>query len=303
MQLTSVDWAIIALYFRNQPRHRFFLCAARVRRCGGDRCFLSGRSVPWWLAGTSMVATTFGADTPLVVTGLIYKQGIEGNWLWWSFALSGMLTVFFFAPLWRRAEVLTDMEFAEIRYAGKPSAFLRGFRALYLGLPVNTIIMGWVNLAMAKVLALTLGMGKLEAVFRLPDDYADLFHHQRVVGGALDGRRAVCAEDEHGGAAGVLCGAWRGRHGRADRQGAGIGHGARHAFAQLFSAYRGSVLSELLCAAEFELVGFVVSGCGAGRRRLHCAADLQREGREELPGRGRFGSTLRTMRCGRGRGF
>ena len=116
-----------------------------------------------------MVATTFGADTPLVVTGLIYRQGIAGNWLWWSFALSGMLTVFFFAPLWRRSQVLTDIEFAELRYAGKPSAFLRGFRALYLALPVNTIIMGWVNLAMVKVLTLTLGLtttrSQLTAVF------------------------------------------------------------------------------------------------------------------------------------------
>ena len=163
MQLSGLDWAIIALYFAINLGIGFFY----ARRASGDvsEFFLSGRSVPWWLAGTSMVATTFGADTPLVVTGLIYKQGIEGNWLWWSFALSGMLTVFFFAPLWRRAEVLTDMELAEIRYAGKPSAFLRGFRAIYLGLPVNTIIMGWVNLAMAKVLALTLGMGKLQAVF------------------------------------------------------------------------------------------------------------------------------------------
>jgi SSS family solute:Na+ symporter len=114
--------------------------------------------VSWWLAGTSMVATTFGADTPLVVTGLIYAQGIAGNWLWWSFLLSGMLTVFFFAPLWRRAKVLTDMEFAELRYSGPPATFLRGFRAVYLALPVNTIIMGWVNLAMAKILALTLGL-------------------------------------------------------------------------------------------------------------------------------------------------
>ena len=163
MRLTAVDWAIIALYFAINLGIGFYY----ARRASGDvgEFFLSGRSVPWWLAGTSMVATTFGADTPLVVTGLISKQGIEGNWLWWSFGLSGMLTVFFFAPLWRRAEVLTDMEFAELRYAGRPSAFLRGFRALYLALPVNTIIMGWVNLAMAKVLTLTLGLNKLTAVF------------------------------------------------------------------------------------------------------------------------------------------
>lgn len=167
MQLTSLDWLVIAGYFALNLGIGFFY----MKRASGDvgEFFLSGRNVPWWLAGTSMVATTFGADTPLVVTGLIYNQGIAGNWLWWSFALSGMLTVFFFAPLWRRAEVLTDMEFAELRYGGRPATFLRAFRALYLALPVNTIIMGWVNLAMAKVLALSLGLTttrqQLTAVF------------------------------------------------------------------------------------------------------------------------------------------
>lgn len=167
MTLTPVDWIVVALYFALNLAIGFYY----MRRASGNvsEFFLSGRSVPWWLAGTSMVATTFGADTPLVVTGLIYKQGIAGNWLWWSFALSGMLTVFFFAPLWRRSQVLTDIEFAELRYAGRPSAFLRGFRALYLALPVNTIIMGWVNLAMVKVLTLTLGLtttrSQLAAVF------------------------------------------------------------------------------------------------------------------------------------------
>lgn len=167
MQLTFVDWTVVALYFLLNLAIGFYY----MKRASGNvsEFFLSGRNVPWWLAGTSMVATTFGADTPLVVTGLIYRQGIAGNWLWWSFALSGMLTVFFFAPLWRRSQVLTDIEFAELRYAGKPSAFLRGFRALYLALPVNTIIMGWVNLAMVKVLTLTLGLtttrSQLTAVF------------------------------------------------------------------------------------------------------------------------------------------
>ena len=167
MQLTWLDWTVIAAYFAVNLGIGFYY----MRRAGSDvgEFFLSGRSVPWWLAGTSMVATTFGADTPLVVTGLIYNQGIAGNWLWWSFCLSGMLTVFFFAPLWRRANVLTDMEFAELRYSGPPATFLRGFRALYLALPVNTIIMGWVNLAMVKILALTLGITRLdhqlEAVF------------------------------------------------------------------------------------------------------------------------------------------
>ena len=167
MQLAALDWAVIAAYFALNLAIGFYY----MKRASGDvgEFFLSGRSVPWWLAGTSMVATTFGADTPLVVTGLVYNQGIAGNWLWWSFCLSGMLTVFFFAPLWRRARVLTDMEFAEFRYSGRAATFLRGFRAIYLALPVNTIIMGWVNLAMAKVLALTLGLTtprqQLTAVF------------------------------------------------------------------------------------------------------------------------------------------
>ncbi len=167
MQLTPADWAVIVVYFAVNLAIGFYY----RKRASGDvgEFFLSGRNVPWWLAGTSMVATTFGADTPLVVTGLIYNQGIAGNWLWWSFCLSGMLTVFFFAPLWRRAKVLTDMEFAELRYSGPPATFLRAFRAVYLALPVNTIIMGWVNLAMAKILALTLGLTttrqQLTAVF------------------------------------------------------------------------------------------------------------------------------------------
>jgi solute:Na+ symporter, SSS family len=165
--LTSLDWLVIAAYFAVNLAIGFFY----MKRASGDigEFFLSGRRVSWWLAGTSMVATTFAADTPLVVTGLIYTQGIAGNWLWWSFLLSGMLTVFFFAPLWRRAQVLTDMEFAELRYSGRPATFLRGFRAAYLAFPVNTIIMGWVNLAMAKILALTLGLTtprqQLTAVF------------------------------------------------------------------------------------------------------------------------------------------
>jgi len=162
MQLSLIDWVVIAAYFAIN----LFIGWMYYRRASGSVSdyFISGRKVPWWLAGTSMVATTFGADTPLVVTGLVYKYGIAGNWLWWNMALSGMLTVFFFARLWRRAGVLTDMEFAELRYSGKPAAFLRGFRALYLALPVNTLIMGWVNLAMAKILGLTLGVSKLHAV-------------------------------------------------------------------------------------------------------------------------------------------
>ena len=162
MRLTYLDWAWIALYFVGN-----FAIGLYYRRRAGksiSEFFLSGRNVPWWLAGTSMVATTFAADTPLAVTGMVAKGGIAGNWLWWSFVASGMLTVFFYARLWRRCGVMTDIEFAEVRYSGKPAAFLRGFRALYLGIPINCIVLGWVNLAMVKILMLTLGLTRVEAL-------------------------------------------------------------------------------------------------------------------------------------------
>src|ERR1700684_1524976 len=137
MTLTLLDWTVIAGYLL-----LMLLLGLYFQRRSGqntEEYFVSGRQVTWWLAGTSMVATTFAADTPLVVTGLVYSQGIAGNWLSWSLLLSGMLTVFFFAPLWRRAQVLTDMEFAELRYSGPAATFLRGFRAVYLAIPVDTI--------------------------------------------------------------------------------------------------------------------------------------------------------------------
>jgi Na+/proline symporter len=156
MNFTILDWAAIVgyllitlflgLYFRSRSGKSM------------DDYFVSGRSVSWWLAGTSMVATTFAADTPLVVTGLVYSQGISGNWLWWAFLLSGMMTVFLFARLWRRSGLLTDVQFAEMRYAGKPAAFLRGFRAIYLGLLMNCLILGWVTKAMTTIVAATLGL-------------------------------------------------------------------------------------------------------------------------------------------------
>lgn len=114
--------------------------------------FLSGRKLPWYIAGTAMVATTFAADTPLAVTELIAMNGIAGNWLWWNMAIGGLLTVFFFAKLWRRADILTDLEFIELRYEGNPAAFLRGFRAIYLGILMNAIILAWVHKAMEKII-------------------------------------------------------------------------------------------------------------------------------------------------------
>src|SRR4051812_13656891 len=162
MRLTIIDWLVIGAYFALNIGIGFYYKARAGKSV--SEFFLSGRNVPWWLAGTSMVATTFAADTPLVVTGLVATRGIAGNWLWWNFVASGMLTVFLYARLWRRSGVMTDVEFAEIRYAGKPAAFLRGFRAIYLGVPINCIILGWVNLAMVKILVLILGVTKLEAL-------------------------------------------------------------------------------------------------------------------------------------------
>src|SRR5512144_440420 len=162
MQLTWPDWLAIGIYFAANIGIGLYY-RRRATRSTED-FFVGGRSVSWWLAGTSMVATTFAADTPLAVTGLVASYGIAGNWLWWSMLMSGMLTVFFYARLWRRAGVLTDVEFAELRYAGKPAAFLRGFRALYLGLPINCIIMGWVNLAMVKILETIFGVTKIQAL-------------------------------------------------------------------------------------------------------------------------------------------
>src|ERR1044071_2170989 len=163
MTLSILDWSVIAAYFL----FNFGIAIYYARRARGSTTefFLAGRDVPWWLAGTSMVATTFAADTPLAVTGLVARNGIAGNWVWWNFVMSGMLTVFLYARLWRRAGVMTDIEFAEVRYSGKPAAFLRVFRALYLGLPINCIILGWVNLAMVKIIEITLKLDKRHAMY------------------------------------------------------------------------------------------------------------------------------------------
>jgi solute:Na+ symporter, SSS family len=162
MSFTVVDWAIVVAYFALTTLIGFWFT-----KRGGESLqeyFISGRNVPWWLAGVSMVATTFAADTPLAVTGMVAANGVAGNWLWWNMVMSGMLTVFFFARLWRRAGVMTDVELAELRYGGRPAAVLRGFRALYLALPINLIIMGWVTMAMIKILTISLGISPWIAV-------------------------------------------------------------------------------------------------------------------------------------------
>src|SRR5437016_231067 len=155
MPLTSIDWIVIVAYLVVN----LLIGVYYGRRASGntEEFFISGRDVSWWLAGTSMVATTFAADTPLLVTGLVARQGIAGNWIWWGSCVGGMLTVFFFARYWRRAEILTDVQLVEIRYGGKPAAFLRGFKSVYLGLFMNCFILGWVTQAMVSIITVLLG--------------------------------------------------------------------------------------------------------------------------------------------------
>ena len=156
MILESIDWVIvisflalslgIGLKYKNEAGKNL------------NSFFLGGRNMPWYLAGISMVATTFAADTPLAVTELVSNKGISGNWLWWNMLAGGMLTTFFFAKYWRRAEVLTEVELIELRYSGTPAKFLRGFKAVYLGLFMNVLIIGWVNTAMISILEVFLDL-------------------------------------------------------------------------------------------------------------------------------------------------
>src|SRR5512135_2094847 len=150
MKLAAADWLFIVWYFILSIGIGLYYS----KRAGKSisEYFLSGRSLTWWLLGTSMVATTFSSDTPLAVTGIVIKDGISGNWFWWNFMLGGALTVLFFAHLWRRAGVMTEVEFIDLRYSGRPARFLRGFKALYLGVPVSCITFGWVTLAMVKII-------------------------------------------------------------------------------------------------------------------------------------------------------
>lgn len=154
MLLSTLDWVIIIMFFLISLA--IGLYAMRSAGKSAAEFFLSGRNMPWWLLGVSMVATTFSCDTPNLVTDIVRQNGIAGNWAWWAFLLTGMLTVFVYAKLWRRSKVLTDLEFYEIRYSGKMAAFLRGFRALYLGLFFNIMVMASVSLALIKIGAVML---------------------------------------------------------------------------------------------------------------------------------------------------
>lgn len=162
MKLAFIDWFIIAGFFAIS----LVIGLAVYRRASSSMSefFLSGRHMPWWLLGVSMVATTFAADTPALVADIVRTNGVAGNWVWWAFLLTGMLTVFVYAKLWRRAELTTDLEFYELRYSGRPAAFLRGFRALYLGVFFNVMIMATVSLAAIKIGGVLLGLSPLQTL-------------------------------------------------------------------------------------------------------------------------------------------
>ena len=155
MKLTTLDWSIISFYFLGTILVGIW--AAKSSDKSVRSYFLAGQNMPWWLIGISMVATTFSTDTPNLVTDLVRQNGVSGNWTWWAFLITGMLTVFVYARLWRRSNILTDIEFYELRYSGKAAAFLRGFRALYLGLIFNVLVMGAVSLAAVKFGEIILG--------------------------------------------------------------------------------------------------------------------------------------------------
>jgi Na+/proline symporter len=162
MQLTTLDWSVMAAYGVVALAVGLFF----ARRAGKDTTeyFLAGRTLPWWVLGTSLVATTFSTDTPNLVTDIVRTGGVSGNWVWWAFCITGMMTVFFYAKLWRRSEVVTDMEFYELRYSGKPAAFLRAFRAIYLGVFFNVMIMATVTLAATKIGGVLLGVDPVTVV-------------------------------------------------------------------------------------------------------------------------------------------
>ncbi|MDO5567055.1 MAG: sodium:solute symporter family protein, partial [Planctomycetia bacterium] len=162
LKLQMIDYVILAVYFGSM----LIVGLWTMRRAGknASEFFLSGQNMPWWLLGFSLVATTFASDTPNLVTGLVREKGVAGNWYWWAFLLTGMTTVFIYAKLWRRLNVMTDIEFYEVRYSGKSAAFLRGFRTVYLGLIVNTVVMANTILAIIKILGIMLGADPMVSV-------------------------------------------------------------------------------------------------------------------------------------------
>ena len=216
MRPTALDWAIVVASIVVS----FIPALVLARRAGAstDEFFTSGRSAPWWLVGVSMVATTFSTDTPNLVTNLVRERGVAANWAWWSFLLTGMLTVFFYARLWRRSGVLTDLEFYELRYAGRPARVVRGFRAVYLGLFFNCVIMAAVNLAACKIANVVLGWemtrtlvacAVLNVAFAATSGLwgvlvTDFLQFGIAMGGAVAAAWYALAQPEVGGLAGLL---------------------------------------------------------------------------------------------------
>ncbi|MDD3588095.1 MAG: Na+:solute symporter, partial [Thermoguttaceae bacterium] len=159
MNIHPVDYAIIVVYFASTLVVGWL--TMRRASTSSSEFFLSGQTMPWWLLGFSMVATTFSPSTPNLITDIVRQHGISGNWVWWVFLITGMLTEFIYAEQWRRIGVMSDIEFYEVRYCGASGAFLRGFRTVYLGLIVNTVIMATVTLALMKILGVMFGTAPL----------------------------------------------------------------------------------------------------------------------------------------------
>ncbi len=313
MKFGGLDLAVIGAYFVMTLAVGLFF-ARRAKRSVLDY-FLSARSMPWFIAGTAMVATTFSADTPLAVTEMVAKNGIAGNWLWWSMLASGMLTVFFFAKLWRRAAVVTDVELAELRYSGRPAAFLRGFRAAYLGLLVNIIIMGWVNLGMAKVLGGMLGVSKwaalvicllLTALYTILAGYwgvaaANGFQYCFEMGGAI-----VVAFVSVSAAGGIE--AMKAKLGAAHPafSAPGVRFGSADAVLAIWPpSVEGMWVAagdHLRDSARSFVVGVLVSRRGAGRRGVRRPEHARVQGRAATPAPPLSTSTSRTTPCGAGPG-
>lgn len=162
MQIATIDWIIIFIFFALSLGIGIYV--SKTSGKSANDFFLSGRSMPWWLLGLSMVATTFSTDTPNLVTDIVRTNGVSGNWVWWAFLITGLLTVFVYAKLWRKSNVNTDLEFYELRYGGKPARFLRQFRSIYLGIVFNVITMSAVTLAAIKIGGIMLGLEPWQTV-------------------------------------------------------------------------------------------------------------------------------------------
>ncbi|MQY77704.1 MAG: Na+:solute symporter, partial [Bacteroidetes bacterium] len=216
MALNSLDWTIVGIFFIVVLSIGWF--ASKTAGKDTTQFFLGGRGMPWWLLGISMVACTFSADTPNLVTGMVRENGVAKNWAWWAFLITGMVTVFIYAKLWRRSNVLTDLEFYEKRYSGKAASFLRGFRAVYLGLFFNCLIMGTVTLAAIKIGAVMIGLkpwvtvvgasvvvviyaglGGLKGVI-----WADFFQYSIAMFGAVFAAVVAVSQPEVGGLSNLL---------------------------------------------------------------------------------------------------